>query len=165
MRSYRIPRNLNAVLLTPFIVIGISDTCRAAAKPSAKTFIFFNSIRNLDRFRACCKIASQLKRYGSVEIDLGTLADKGWYQIPKGARSDWHEYGVDNATIAKCFPDPKIAPFGGLALFAQADTVRCEDTLFLGSWHHWIAPQKAQYYAGALGGSTRLPHFALQVNQ
>jgi hypothetical protein len=69
-----------------------------------------NSIRDLNEFRAFAKIASRLKRYGSVQIDIGVLASKAAFEMPP-VWSPWHEYAVYNANISKFFPHPNIAPY------------------------------------------------------
>jgi hypothetical protein len=60
-------RRLRALIL---FLIAIA----AAAAPVTRTFIFMNSSRDLNQFRAFAKIASRLKRYGSVQIDIGVLS-------------------------------------------------------------------------------------------
>ena len=74
-----------------------------------KTFIFHNSIRNLEEFRDYAEIAARLKPYGRVRVDLGVLAEKNPVHIP-GVRSPWHDYGAYMATAWAFFPHPKIAP-------------------------------------------------------
>jgi hypothetical protein len=69
-----------------------------------------NSIRDLNEFRAFAKIASRLKQYGSVQIDIGVLASKAAFEMPP-VWSPWHEYAVYNANISKFFPHPNIAPY------------------------------------------------------
>lgn len=76
---------------------------------TGKTFVFHNSIRDLEEFRQYVEIASKLKRYGNVLVDLGVLAEKNPVQIP-GVRSPWHDYGAYMATTWAFFPHPKIAP-------------------------------------------------------
>ena len=75
-----------------------------------RTFIINTSIRDLDEFRKLVKLATRLKPYGTVQINISTLADKGYYEFPKG-ESPWHEYASNKQTPYKFFPDPKIAPF------------------------------------------------------
>jgi hypothetical protein len=76
----------------------------------ARTFIFGNASRNLDDFRAYAEAATRLKPYGDVQIEIGELADKSWYEMP-ASNSPWHEYANEFHCIAKFFPHPKIAPF------------------------------------------------------
>jgi hypothetical protein len=82
----------------------------AGAAPATRVFIFMNSSRDLNHFRAFAKIASRLKRYGSVQIDIGVLASKAMFEMPP-VWSPWHEYAVFNANISKFFPHPNIAPY------------------------------------------------------
>ena len=87
--------------------------CLAAAAAAAtpeKTFILKSSTRDLDEFRGFVKIAARLKPYGRVQVDIGILADKSWYEMPSGG-SAWHEYATDAGAMYKFFPHPKIAPF------------------------------------------------------
>lgn len=87
--------------------------CLAAAAAAAvpeKTFILKSSTRDIDEFRRFVKIAARLKPYGRVQVDIGILADKSWYEMPSGG-SPWHEYATDAGAMYKFFPHPKIAPF------------------------------------------------------
>jgi hypothetical protein len=76
---------------------------------SAKTFIFHNSIRDLSEFRGYAEIASRLTPYGTVELDIGVLAEKSPTHMP-GFRSPWHDYGAYMATMWAFFPHPALAP-------------------------------------------------------
>jgi hypothetical protein len=91
------------------IVVGILLGGGQILVGQSKTFIFHNSIRNLDEFRGYVEIASRLKRYGRVQVDLGVLAEKNPVHIP-GVRSPWHDYGAYMATAWAFFPHPRIAP-------------------------------------------------------
>ena len=75
-----------------------------------KVFVIHAPIRDLAEFRKLAEQAARLKPYGKVEINISTLADKGFHDIPEGG-SPWHEYASNNPTPYKFFPDPKIAPF------------------------------------------------------
>ena len=75
-----------------------------------RTFIINTAITDLDEFRKLVKQAAELKMYGTVQINIGTLADKSFYEIPKGG-NPWSEYASNNAPVYKFFPDAKIAPF------------------------------------------------------
>lgn len=76
----------------------------------ARTFILDNCCRDIDEFRAFGRAASKLKPYGDVQIDVGILADKSWYEMPS-FRSPWHEYASEMSCMAKFFPHPKVAPY------------------------------------------------------
>jgi hypothetical protein len=89
----------------------------AAAHPSRdnapaadKTFVFHNSIRDLNEFRAYAQIAARLKRYGNVQVDLGVLAERNPVHTV-GVRSPWHQYGAYMATEWAFFPPSKLAPY------------------------------------------------------
>lgn len=75
-----------------------------------KTFILTNSIRDMDEFTAFARAASKLKPFGDVQIDIGVLADKSWYETPP-PRNPWYEYANERACIEKYFPHAKVAPF------------------------------------------------------
>lgn len=75
-----------------------------------KVFVIHAPIIDLDEFRELAKQATRLKPYGRVEINISTLADKGFHEIPEG-RNYWYEYASNNPTPFKFFPDEKIAPF------------------------------------------------------
>ena len=87
----------------------VASSALAAPAPQ-KTFIFGNSSRDINEFRAFAKIAAKFKRYGNVQIDIGVLAEKSRYEMPPGG-SPWHEYANFHANMAKFFPHPKVAPF------------------------------------------------------
>ena len=75
-----------------------------------KVFVIHAPIRDLGEFRKLAEQAARLKPFGRVEINVSTLADKGFHDIPEG-RNFWFEYTSYNPTPYKFFPDPKIAPF------------------------------------------------------
>lgn len=75
-----------------------------------KVFVFHAPINDLGEFRELAKQASRLKPFGKVELNISTLADKGFHEIPEG-RNYWYEYASNNSTPFKFFPDEKIAPF------------------------------------------------------
>src|SRR5262245_5746400 len=75
-----------------------------------KVFIINAPINNLDEFRKLAKQATRLKPYGRVQINISTLADKAFHEIPEKG-SPWHEYASNNPSPFKFFPDPKLAPF------------------------------------------------------
>ncbi|MEW5977461.1 MAG: hypothetical protein AB1898_16840 [Acidobacteriota bacterium] len=97
--------------------------CPLRSEPvSPRLFIFSNASRSLDEFRAVAKVASRLKRYGRVQVDIGALADKAWHELPKDD-SPWHEYASWASTTAKFFPHPKISPFFPSEWIAQNRTL------------------------------------------
>lgn len=79
-------------------------------KDKEKVFVIQTAIRDLDEFRMLAKQATKLKPFGRVEINISTLAEKSFHEIPEG-RNFWYEYASNNPTPYKFFPDPKIAPF------------------------------------------------------
>src|SRR5207247_2268298 len=85
-----------------------------------RTFIISTYSRDIDDFKKQVSYAAQLKPYGRVQINISTLADKSFYEIPK-QRSPWHQYACNNAATCKFFPDAKIAPFIPLTLLPETD--------------------------------------------
>lgn len=77
---------------------------------SEKVFVFHAPINDLNEFRILAEQAARLKPFGRVEINISTLAEKGFHEIPEG-RNFWYEYASNNPTPFKFFPDEKIAPF------------------------------------------------------
>ena len=75
-----------------------------------RVFVIHAPIRDLGEFRKLAEQAARLKPFGRVEVNVSTLADKGFHDIPEG-RNCWFEYTSCNPTPYKFFPDPKIAPF------------------------------------------------------
>ena len=75
-----------------------------------KVFILHAPITDLEEFREFVQQACLLKPFGSVQINISTLADKSSHEIPEG-RNFWYEYASRNPTPYKFFPDAKIAPF------------------------------------------------------
>jgi hypothetical protein len=100
------------------IFIGKSGVYAISAKQSdipvqnsqKQTFIINNCISDLNEFKSLVSAASRLKKFGSIQINIATLADKSFYEIPKGG-NPWNEYASNNAALYKFFPDAKIAPF------------------------------------------------------
>ncbi len=89
-----------------------------------QTFIINNCIRDLDEFKLLVKSASRLKKYGDVQINVGVVADKAFYEIPEGG-NPWSEYASNFANLYKFYPDKKIAPY------VPADFVRANVQLLL----------------------------------
>ncbi|MBK8882114.1 MAG: hypothetical protein IPN67_06890 [Bacteroidales bacterium] len=75
-----------------------------------QTFIINTCITDLIQFKELVKAASRLKKFGTVRINVSTLADKGFHEIPEGG-NPWNEYASNLGALYKFFPDPKIAPF------------------------------------------------------
>ncbi len=74
------------------------------------TFIINNSITNLDEFRQLVHSAWRLKKYGNVQINIGVVADKAFFEIPAGG-NPWNEYASNFANLYKFYPFEQIAPF------------------------------------------------------
>lgn len=75
-----------------------------------QTFVINNCITDLNEFKKLVQSASRLKKYGNVQINIGVVADKAFYEIPKGGNS-WSEYASNFANIYKFYPSKKILPF------------------------------------------------------
>jgi len=94
------------IFLLTFSTAGLSAAPAVAG--GEKTFMFINVHRDLNEFREFARVVSRLKRYGRVQVNISTVADKSWYMLPEGG-SPWHEYTAYNPTLFKFFPHPKIA--------------------------------------------------------
>ncbi|HBH85761.1 MAG: hypothetical protein A2X05_14485 [Bacteroidetes bacterium GWE2_41_25] len=75
-----------------------------------KVLVIHAPIRDLTEFRELARQAARLKPFGRVEVNISTLADKGFYEIPAG-NNFWYEYASYNPTPYKFFPDHQITPF------------------------------------------------------
>ena len=76
----------------------------------SQTFIINTCITDLKEFRELINEANRLKQFGTVRINVSTLADKGFHEIPVGG-NPWNEYASNLAALYKFYPDPMIAPF------------------------------------------------------
>jgi hypothetical protein len=112
-------KNFASLILLIFIVTtgnlhakakDFPDTPIIYQSTEEKTFVINTCSRDLNEFRKLVNYAAQLKPYGKVQINISTLADNSFYELPK-QRSPWFQYACNNATPYKFFPDPKIAPF------------------------------------------------------
>ena len=115
--SYRLLRFLLPFCigaLTSFIPVhqtpGHLPTITAKKPVPDRVFIINAPIRDLDEFRKLAKQALRLKPYGRVQINISTLADKSFHEIPEKG-SPWHEYASNNPSPFKFFPDAKLTPF------------------------------------------------------
>jgi hypothetical protein len=75
-----------------------------------RVFVINAPVKSLAEFSLLLNQVAVLKPYGAVRVNISTLADKGFYEIPEQG-SAWHEYASANPTPYKFFPDPAIAPF------------------------------------------------------
>ena len=75
-----------------------------------RVFVVHAPIRDLGEFRTFAEQAARLKPFGKVEINISTLAQKGFHDVPEGG-SPWHEYASNNPAPCKFYPHEKIAPF------------------------------------------------------
>ena len=82
----------------------------SADKNEGRIFIINTAITDLNEFRKLVKQSVDLKKYGTVQINIGTLADKSFYEIPKGG-NPWSEYASNNAPLYKFFPDARVSRF------------------------------------------------------
>ncbi len=106
---------LSGKLLPGSRLYGQSSANNSASVPdrsgssTPRTFILANCSRDIDEFRTFAQAASKLKPYGDVQVNIGILADKSWYEMPT-VNSPWHEYANEMSCMAKFFPHPKVAP-------------------------------------------------------
>ncbi|HLA39222.1 MAG TPA: hypothetical protein VJ417_04455, partial [Candidatus Glassbacteria bacterium] len=104
IRTYLLPL---AVILT---VILPAEVFSRPPENNQKIFEFnIRSARDLKNFRTYAEMAARFKKYGQVQINVGTVADKAWFMIPEGG-SPWHEYACYMSAPWMFFPHPKIAP-------------------------------------------------------
>ncbi len=94
-----------ALFLTGAPLLASEDTPK-----EERVFVIHAPIRNLDDYRKLAEQAVRLKPFGRVEMNISSLAEKGFHDVPEG-RNFWHEYTSYNPTPYKFFPDPKIAPY------------------------------------------------------
>ena len=99
-----------AFVFMVLLTAGFSAKSNGGNKEKEKVFVIHAAIRDLGEFRKLAEQAARLKPFGRVEINISTLAEKGFHDIPEG-RNSWYEYTSNNPTPYKFFPDPKIAPF------------------------------------------------------
>ena len=98
------------VFFASLIQARASEALTTDSKEDEKVFVIHAPIRDLDDYRKLAEQAARLKPFGRVELNISSLADKGFHDVPEG-RNFWHEYTSYNPTPYKFFPDPKIAPF------------------------------------------------------
>jgi hypothetical protein len=96
-------------LLTCFAFLP-EGTVSFTGREGEKVFVIHAPMTDLDEFRELARQAVRLKPYGRVEINISSLADKGFHEIPPG-NNFWYEYASYNPTPFKFFPDKRIAPF------------------------------------------------------
>lgn len=82
----------------------------AAGDERGLVFVVNAPVNNLDDFGRIVQHAKALQAYGTVRINISSLADKGFHEIPEGG-SSWHEYASSNPTPSKFFPDHLLQPF------------------------------------------------------
>ncbi len=102
-----------SIFIVLFICFAGTTLGNAGSKENKKTgkiFVIHAPVKNLGDYTKVAKQAARLKPYGRVEVNISTLAEKGFHEIPEG-RNFWYEYASYNPTPFKFFPDPKIAPF------------------------------------------------------
>ena len=75
-----------------------------------KRFILLYPTRDARQFAAFARSAARLKKYGRVLLDVSTLADQSFHEVPPGG-SSWHDYTTEKPSFFKVVPHPKIAPF------------------------------------------------------
>lgn len=111
---------LRFLLKAFFLFLMISLSCAGKAQlfqqanadknDTGRIFIVNAPVKDLREFEQLVTRAKLLTPYGKVKINISTLADKSFHEIP-AAGSPWHEYASSNPTPFKFFPDAKLAPF------------------------------------------------------
>ncbi len=98
------------LLLSREISLAQTSASSEMLEEKGRVFIINAPHSDLNGFRELVSQVVALKPYGKVQVNISTLADKSFHEIPaKG--SSWHEYASSNPTPSKFFPDPKLAPF------------------------------------------------------
>lgn len=92
------------------LMAGVPLNAIEEAPKEERVFVIHAPIRNLDDYRKLAEQAVRLKPFGRVEMNISSLAEKGFHDVPEG-RNFWYEYTSYNPTPYKFFPDPKIAPY------------------------------------------------------
>lgn len=64
--------------------------------------------RSKEHFLELAKLASRLKKFGQVSLNVADLAEKSAYEMPQGG-SGWHEYTAYKPSVFHFFPDKRIA--------------------------------------------------------
>jgi hypothetical protein len=73
-------------------------------------FVVNAPVNDLANFERIIESAKSLQSFGKVRVNISTLADKGFHEIPEKG-SSWHEYASSNPTPSKFFPDKLVEPF------------------------------------------------------
>jgi hypothetical protein len=100
----------NAVINRQGVEIVLPSSSLQIKQNGRQTFVINNCITDLNEFREFVKAASRLKKYGNVQVNIGVVADKAFYEIPKGG-NPWSEYASNFANLYKFYPTKKILPF------------------------------------------------------
>lgn len=105
-----VERLVLSVFFQLFVGLAIAAPPVLSADSAGRTFNFLVVSRDIGQFRQLAEVASALKPYGRVELNVSSVADKNWFAIPD-FRSPWHEYASYNPTIFRFFPPAEVAPF------------------------------------------------------
>ncbi len=94
----------------------------------AKVFVINHRIADIAEFRKLVSLAERLKPYGKVQINIGTLAGKGFYEMPEERRS-WHDYATNTLRDKKA--DKLNAPVQCAGAGRNAEQWRQHEDCFL----------------------------------
>ncbi|WP_341834999.1 hypothetical protein WJU16_19005 [Chitinophaga pollutisoli] len=86
------------------------STTAATTADTGRVFVINAPLKDLAGFRKLVRQLEVLKPYGKIQVNVSTLADKSFHEIPEKG-SAWHEYASANPTPFKFFPDARLAPF------------------------------------------------------
>ncbi|MEA1996685.1 MAG: hypothetical protein U9N45_03565 [Gemmatimonadota bacterium] len=174
-----------SILFNPYIILLAalsltSLTVDPALGGQEKIFIIRNTSCNLEDFRTYAELAVRLKQYGRVQVQISSMVDKSWHEIPEGG-SPWHEWTCFFPTPWKFYPHPKIAPHQQADfvaknrefLLAKAEVLRelGLEAMFLGRNSHFLPESFFEQYPGLRGPRVDHPRrskeeaFALCVDQ
>ncbi|MEA2062310.1 MAG: hypothetical protein U9P14_01310 [Gemmatimonadota bacterium] len=155
LRQFHLSLNILLVVL-----LLTSLTFQSASASQEKIFLIRNICRNLEDFRTYAELAVRFKQYGRVQVQISSMVDKSWYEIPEGG-SPWHEYTCYFPTPWKFYPHPKIAPHQPADfiaknrefLLAKAEVLRelGLEALFVGRNSHFLPESFFEQYPGLRG--------------
>lgn len=125
--------SIHAIILMLFLRTDLMASAAMYARSAADTgrvFIINAPLKDLHQFRELVRQLEVLKPYGKIKVNVSTLADKSFHEIPEKG-SSWHEYASSNPTPFKFFPDARLAPFIPAAFVKKNRELLLEKTAIL----------------------------------
>lgn len=97
-------------IVSGWLIIAATPVKAGAPADTGRVFIINAPLKDISAFRKLVRQLEVLKPYGKIKVNVSTLADKSFHEIPEKG-SSWHEYASANPTPFKFFPDARLAPF------------------------------------------------------